>query len=202
MTHTSQPRRRPASARSAGVLAITAAIFVLAACSAGTGGQSTTPSTVPSAAASTPESMAASVPPASEPAAAGTTIQVADSTLGQILTDGDGNTVYLFTPDSANTSTCATGCIDTWPPVTVEAGTAPQAGDGVTATLGTITRDDGTLQVTVNELPIYFFAGDTAPGATNGQNVGGKWFVATADGSMNQGAAASVTSTNDGGYAY
>jgi predicted lipoprotein with Yx(FWY)xxD motif len=164
----------------AGIAAI-ASSLVLAACSAGSG-TSSAPSVAPSTA------------PPSE-AAAGTIIQVATSPLGQILTDGDGNTVYLFTPDSPNVSTCAAGCIDTWPPVVVEDGDAPQAGAGVTATLGTITRDDGTVQITVNELPIYYFAGDLAPGDTNGQNVGAKWFVVDADGSMNQGSAASTTST-------
>jgi len=119
-------------------------------------------------------------------------IQVADSALGQILADHDGNTVYLFTPDSANSSTCAAGCIDTWPPVSPADGASVTAGDGVTATLGTITRDDGTVQVTVNELPIYYFAGDTAAGQTNGQNVGGKWYVVGADGSMNRAGAAAV----------
>lgn len=163
----------------AGIAAVGSSI-VLAACSAA--GGSSAPSVAPSTA------------PPSE-AASGTTIQVATSPLGEILTDGDGNTVYFFTPDSANTTTCAAGCIDTWPAVSVEDGGAPQAGAGVTATVGTITRDDGTLQVTVNELPIYYFAGDLAPGDTNGQNVGAKWFVVGADGSMNQGSAASTTST-------
>lgn len=162
-------------------IAIAASGLVLAACSTAGGASS-----APSSAASSAQSSQAAI---------GTTIQVATSPLGEILTDGDGNTVYLFTPDSPDVSTCASGCIDTWPPVTVEAGGSPQAGAGVTATVGTITRDDGTLQVTVNKLPVYYFAGDLAPGDTNGQGVGAKWFVVGADGAMNQGSAASTTST-------
>jgi predicted lipoprotein with Yx(FWY)xxD motif len=197
--HPSSARRRVAPHR-AGALAIASSLFVLlAACSAG-GAGSTAPSTLPSTNPTASPTTGASAPAPSEPAASGLVIQVADSALGPILSDQDGNTVYLFTPDSANTSTCGAGCIDTWPPVSLANGEAATAGDGVTATLGTITRDDGTVQVTVNELPIYYFAGDTAAGQTNGQNVGGKWFVVSADGSMNHGAAASTGAYGRDGY--
>ena len=188
---TASARRRVAPPR-AGALAIASSLFVLlAACSAG-GAGSVAPTAVPTTNPTANPTDSPTTAP-SEPAPSGLVIQVADSTLGQILSDGDGNTVYLFTPDSANTSTCATGCIDTWPPVSPADGASVSAGDGVTATLGTITRDDGTVQVTVNELPIYYFAGDTAAGQTNGQNVGGKWYVVGADGSMNRGGAAALT---------
>ena len=188
---TASARRRVAPPR-AGALAIASSLFVLlAACSAG-GAGSVAPTAVPTTNQTEDPTASPTAPPPSEAAASGLVIQVADSTLGQILSDGDGNTVYLFTPDSANTSTCATGCIDTWPPVSPADGDSVIAGDGVTATLGTITRDDGTVQVTVNELPIYYFAGDTAAGQTNGQNVGGKWYVVGADGSMNRGGAATL----------
>lgn len=177
----------------AAVLAIATGL-ILAACSTPGG------STGPSADASAPASTVASAAPSG--AMTGTTIQVADSPLGMILTDGDGNTVYLFSPDSANTSTCAAGCIDTWPPVSVEEGGEPIAGDGVSATISTMTRDDGTIQVTVNELPIYHFGGDTAAGQTNGQGVGGKWFVVGADGGMNQGEAAAASTASYGRDGY
>jgi predicted lipoprotein with Yx(FWY)xxD motif len=190
--HSTFAQRRVAPAR-AGALAVASGLFVLlAACSAaGTG--SVAPTAVPTTNATTNPTASPTTPPPSQPAASGLVIQVADSALGMILTDGDGNTVYLFTPDSANTSTCGVGCSDTWPAVSPVDGESVTAGDGVTAALGTITRDDGTVQVTVNELPIYFFAGDTAAGQTNGQNVGGKWFVVAADGSMNRGGAATLT---------
>jgi predicted lipoprotein with Yx(FWY)xxD motif len=66
-------------------------------------------------------------------------------------------------------SVCMGECLVTWPALTVEAGETPTGGAGVTGTLGTITReDDGTLQVTYNGLPLYFFKNDAEPGDLNG----------------------------------
>jgi len=80
-------------------------------------------------------------------------------------------TVYIFTNDvkDSGTSNCTGDCLVTWPALTVNAGDTPTGGPGVTGTLGTITRtDDGTIQVTYNGLPLYFFKGDSAPGDSNG----------------------------------
>lgn len=92
--------------------------------------------------------------------------------MGTILVAGsNGMTVYTFAKDvkGSGTSACTGGCIARWPALTVTAGTKPIAGSGVTGSLGTIKRsDDGTLQVTYNGLPLYFFTGDSAPGDTNG----------------------------------
>ncbi len=79
-------------------------------------------------------------------------------------------TVYTFTKDAkdSGTSACTGGCITKWPALTVAAGETPKGGTGVSGTLATITRDDGTLQVTYNGLPLYFFANDKAPGDANG----------------------------------
>lgn len=171
------------------------ASLLLAACSAGGSGASG--SATSSAAASESESVAASASEdasksADASASEGTTgasysIEVASSPLGDILTDQDGNTIYRFTPDSENTSTCSGGCAETWPPLALEDGETVSAGDGVTAEIGTMTREDGTTQVTVGGLPAYHFAADAAAGDTNGQGVGGKWFVIGPDGAMNQG---------------
>jgi predicted lipoprotein with Yx(FWY)xxD motif len=92
-------------------------------------------------------------------------------TAGTVLVDGDdGMTVYIFTKDvkDSGKSNCTVGCIDTWPALTVAAGATPTGGTGVTGKLGTITRDDGTLQVTYNGLPLYYFKNDKAPGDANG----------------------------------
>ena len=107
-------------------------------------------------------------------------VLVADSDLGQILTDADGNTIYYFANDSEGTSTCADDCLANWPPVPAEG--TPTAGDGVTAELGTTQATDGTTMLTVNGFPAYYFAGDTAAGDTNGQAVGDVWWVFGADG--------------------
>jgi predicted lipoprotein with Yx(FWY)xxD motif len=91
---------------------------------------------------------------------------------GAVVVAGSNNmTVYTFTTDVADSgkSACSGGCLTKWPALTVPAGTTPTAGTGVTGKLGTITRaDDGTLQVTYNGLPLYFYQGDKAPGDTNG----------------------------------
>jgi predicted lipoprotein with Yx(FWY)xxD motif len=111
----------------------------------------------------------------------GTTVQVAQNpTLGAILTDPNGMTLYVFMRDTpgSGTSACSGGCAGTWPAFQPPAGdlTLP---DGVSGTLDTITRDDGTLQVTYNGSPLYYFSRDMNPGDTNGQGVGGVWFAAT-----------------------
>jgi predicted lipoprotein with Yx(FWY)xxD motif len=79
-------------------------------------------------------------------------------------------TVYTFTKDTAGSgqSACTGACLVKWPPLTVPAGSAPTAGAGVSGTLGTITGSDGSMQVTFNGLPLYFYQGDKAPGDTNG----------------------------------
>jgi predicted lipoprotein with Yx(FWY)xxD motif len=72
----------------------------------------------------------------------------------------------------AKTSACTGGCAKTWPGLTVAAGATPVAGTGATGTLGTTTRDDRSLQVTYNGLPLYFFSRDKAPGDSNGVYTG------------------------------
>jgi predicted lipoprotein with Yx(FWY)xxD motif len=117
------------------------------------------------------------------------TVNVSESAdFGPILVNSEGFSLYLFMQDTQNssTSTCtdADGCTAEWPPlITAE---DPVAGEGVDETLlGTITRDDGTLQVTYNGWPLYLYAGDTAAGDTNGQGLdefGGLWYLVSATG--------------------
>jgi predicted lipoprotein with Yx(FWY)xxD motif len=145
----------------------------LAACSSP--GASVAPSVAPASvppASVTPASVApASQPPASTAASSATVDAKPVGAIGTVLVAGsNGMTVYQFANDvkDSKTSACTGGCITKWPALTVAAGTAPVAGTGVTGTLGTITRDDGTLQVTYNGLPLYFFSGDAAVGDANG----------------------------------
>lgn len=89
---------------------------------------------------------------------------------GNILVAGsNGMTVYNFSKDTAGVSNCKGACITNWPALTVPSGQTPTGGSGVTGQLGTITRDDGTLQVTYNGLPLYFFHSDAAPGDIKGK---------------------------------
>jgi predicted lipoprotein with Yx(FWY)xxD motif len=110
---------------------------------------------------------------------AGDVISVVDSEFGRILADGAGNTLYLFTPDAGGPSTCVEGCAAIWPPLT----TVVAAGEGADGSrLGSVTRDDGSEQVTYNGWPLYYYAEDTVPGDTNGQGVNDVWYVVSATG--------------------
>lgn len=94
-----------------------------------------------------------------------------------VLTTFDGYTVYTFDNDESGVSNCDATCAGTWPPLPV-AGEAT-GGEGVTGTVSTITRDDGSTQVTYDDQPLYLFSGDATPGETNGDGVGGIWHVVT-----------------------
>ena len=115
------------------------------------------------------------------PVTGAASVEVSESAdFGSILVDGEGMSLYLFTKDTQNSgaSTCTGDCLVKWPSLATDGD--PVAGEGVDETLlGTITRDDGTTQVTYNGWPLYYFAEDTAPGDTNGQGVGDVWFLVT-----------------------
>jgi predicted lipoprotein with Yx(FWY)xxD motif len=114
--------------------------------------------------------------------AQGVTVQVADHPdLGQILTDGEGMTLYLFTQDGENVSNCYDQCAVNWPPLLVEEGQDPVAGPGLTGELGTIERTDGGRQVTYNGMPLYYWIQDSNPGDATGQDVGDVWYVVHPD---------------------
>ena len=115
----------------------------------------------------------------------GTTVDTTTNDLGTILVDSDGNTLYAFVPDEQGPSTCVDDCASSWPAVAAPA----EAGDGVDAALlDESTRpDDGSAQATYNGWPLYYFAGDAAPGDTNGQGVSEVWFVIDPAGSLIEG---------------
>jgi predicted lipoprotein with Yx(FWY)xxD motif len=111
------------------------------------------------------------------------TINVGESTLGQILIGEAGRTLYAFTNDKDGTSTCYDSCAQNWPPALTSG--VPRAESGVDAQmLGTTARTDGTLQVTYHGMPLYYFAGDTAAGDVNGEGVGAVWFVVAPSGEL------------------
>ena len=142
------------------------------------------PQAAPTAAAPTQPPAAKAAPPASGPQATPSgpaMITLAAGNLGSHLVDNNGMTLYLFTKDSPGTSTCYDKCAAAWPAL-LSAG-APQAGSGLDATkLGTTTRTDGTMQVTYNGWPLYYFAKDKQAGDTTGEGVGGVWFCISATG--------------------
>ena len=115
-----------------------------------------------------------------DPDAATATVELVNSDLGGILAS-EGRTLYLFMPDDGGASTCYDDCATTWPPLVAEG--EPTVAEGLDASLfATATRDDGKEQITVSGWPLYFFSGDSAPGDTNGQEVGGVWYVVGPDG--------------------
>ena len=140
----------------------------------------------------------------SAPAAAGGNTVTA-KTIGsqQVVVDSKGMTLYWFAIDTPSKSNCSGSCATYWPPVKGPV----TAGSGVTGTLGTITRSDGTTQATYDGHPLYTYVADTSPGQNkgNGLNIsGGLWWEMTVSGSTpaaNAGSTASAKSTS-GGYAY
>ena len=120
----------------------------------------------------------ATAEPPSGGAAAAFVVDAASGSVGAYLTGTDGRTLYTFKPDRANSSTCTEGCAGTWPPFTVSAADTLTAGPGVTGALTTFARPDGSMQVAYNGTPLYYFTNDTTAGDTNGQGIGGNWFVA------------------------
>jgi predicted lipoprotein with Yx(FWY)xxD motif len=151
--------------------------LILAACQS-----SATPTSTQAPAAPAPTNTTA--PTATQAAAAveEPTIMVAtDPTLGKILVDGKGMTLYLFTNDTPGVSNCNAGCLAKWPPLLT--GGSPKAGDGVNGSLlGSAALADGRMIVTYNGMPLYYWVNDAKPGDTTGEGVGSVWYVVSPDG--------------------
>nr|WP_042187178.1 hypothetical protein [Kibdelosporangium sp. MJ126-NF4]CEL17871.1 Orf21; putative lipoprotein [Kibdelosporangium sp. MJ126-NF4]CTQ90905.1 Orf21; putative lipoprotein [Kibdelosporangium sp. MJ126-NF4] len=117
-------------------------------------------------------------------AAPGTTVVRAMDVkpFGKALTDDKGFTLYIFTDDTKNpsASNCNGDCATKWPPLKAEDNIIAEGVDK--SLVGSVTRQDGSKQVTVNGWPVYRFNKDTAPCQANGEGVGGKWFVAAPNG--------------------
>ncbi|HEX4306243.1 MAG TPA: hypothetical protein VHZ54_09420 [Solirubrobacterales bacterium] len=151
-----------------------AILGLLAGCGGGSSSSSTSASTATKT-TSTP------VPPKPPPNAEEGTVFVSLGTakgLGQVLVDSEGHTLYAFSGDKGETIACEGTCAKAWPPLLAESG-EPQPSNGTAAArLGTITRPDGTTQVTYAGHPLYAFGGDQGPGDANGNGqsaFGGTW---------------------------
>jgi predicted lipoprotein with Yx(FWY)xxD motif len=106
---------------------------------------------------------------------------VKDPKLGDIIVDGKGMTLYMFTKDEPDKSNCSGGCLSAWPPLL--AVDSPAVGEGLDAKLlGTAALPDGSKIVTYNKMPLYYWAADTKPGDTSGQGVNTVWYVVSPDG--------------------
>jgi predicted lipoprotein with Yx(FWY)xxD motif len=121
---------------------------------------------------------------AAQQAAEGT-VAVASTGLGEVLVDAKGRTLYVFTKDKGDQSVCSGKCAAAWPALTVTGAATP--GTGVQASLlSTSKQANGSTQVTYGGKPLYYFAGDKAPGDTKGQGLNGVWWVVRGDGSLVQ----------------
>jgi predicted lipoprotein with Yx(FWY)xxD motif len=177
-----------------GVAGLAALALTVSACGSSGSSSSGTAANTPAAGSSS-----------SAPAAAGGST-VTEKTIGsqQVLVDSSGMTLYWFAIDTPTKSNCSGQCAVYWPvvkgPLT--------AGSGVTGTLGTITRSDGTKQATYLGHPLYTYVGDKGPGQNkgNGLNIsGGLWWEMTVSGSTPApaaGAGSTATSTSGGGGGY
>ncbi len=109
----------------------------------------------------------------------------------------NGRTLYYLTSDTPTKSTCSGACSSFWPPLVESSGSKVVLAQGLTGSLGSLTRPDGTTQVTYDQHPLYYYAQDATSGQANGQGVDGTWFVLKTAGSTG----ATVPSTSQRGGA-
>ncbi|HEY1989167.1 MAG TPA: hypothetical protein VGG43_06885 [Acidimicrobiales bacterium] len=150
----------PRVSRRLAVGAILAVGLVAAACSSGTSAVSSTATT--GSATTTSATVIGST---------------TNPTLGKILVNAAGATLYRFAADQNGQSSCSGACAQLWPPFTVTNGLQPKAAGGLVGVFGTSKRADGTIQVTYNGSPLYTYSGDKTAGSTAGQGFDGMWFV-------------------------
>ena len=114
------------------------------------------------------------------------TLGVANESLGKILINSRGHTLYMFQLDTGTTSHCTGACAANWPPL--RASGTPRLGSGANASLiSTTTRADGSRQITYNNHPLYSFVKDTKAGDTNGEGLtafGGVWYAVSPAGNQ------------------
>jgi predicted lipoprotein with Yx(FWY)xxD motif len=157
------------------------AALLLTAAATGCSSDGKTSSAAPTTASATASSAASSPATAAPVASVGTASVSTKSagSLGTILVDSKGRTLYLFQADQKNKSNCSGACLAAWPPL-VTNGAAKATGSAKSSMLATTTRAGGVTQVTYNGHPLYYYVGDTKTGSTNGQGLnqfGALWYV-------------------------
>ena len=158
-------------------VAAAAAAVVLAAC--GTSGSSSGGSS------GGPYSSAASSTPAAGAPAGAAALTLRHTSLGTILTNGQGFTLYAFEADKGTMSACSGACAAAWPPAPTSVAHLTVTGGAAKSLAGETTRADGQRQLTYAGHPLYRFSGDGTPGSTNGQGseaFGAPWDTLTATG--------------------
>jgi predicted lipoprotein with Yx(FWY)xxD motif len=137
-------------------------------------------------------------------------VTAANTSLGTIVTDNKGRTLYLFAKDTGTKSTCSGACASNWPPYT--ASSKPAAGSGVKAGAITLVKQaDGSMQVELAGHPLYYYAGDQSAGQMNGQGqdaFGAKWWAVAPSGTQvtaaakSSGGSSTTGGSGGGGYSY
>jgi len=139
------------------------------------------------------------------PASSSGTVATGSTSLGTVLTNSQGLTLYYFTPEKGSNVVCASSnaCITTWPPLISSSG-APSAPSGASGMFAVATLPNGTAEVTYNGWPLHTYSGDSTAGQTSGQGIQGMWFAATpgltAAGSSGAGSGSTPTATPGSGY--
>jgi len=186
-------KRMSARARlAAGAGSALGVALLVAACSTGS-------SSTGAAGGSSPPG-ASSLSAAASGGSSSTVVTTVSSSAGTFLATGSGHAVYLWTKDGNGMSACSGACAGAWPPVTTNS-TVTASGGAKSSDLGTITRSDGTKQVTYDGHPLYFFSGDSGPGMASGQGndgFGAKWWLVSPSGSDVTAAVASFTKSGSG----
>jgi predicted lipoprotein with Yx(FWY)xxD motif len=165
--------------------------LLVAACSTGSSSTAAAGSSSPAGASSSSAAAGGS---------GSTVITTVSSSAGTFLATSSGHAVYLWSKDGNGMSACTGACTGAWPPVTTT-GQVTASGGAKSSDLGTITRPDGTKQVTYDGHPLYFFAGDSGPGMASGQGndgFGAKWWLVSPSGSDVTSAVSAFTKSGSG----
>lgn len=173
--------------RISGAVALMGVALVVAACgSSSSSNASSSASNAPASAASQSSST--------------TSVSTASGAHGKYLVGSSGRALYLWVADPSDKSVCAGACASFWPPLLTKS--VPVAGSGVAAgQLGTITRSNGSEQVTYDGHPLYYFAEDKGAGSIKGQGnngFGAKWWLVAPSGTAITTSAAPAASPSKG----
>ncbi len=170
--------------RVGGIVAVTAVALTVAACGSSSNSSSSASSAATPVSSSNGYGGSNASNTSSAPSGSAVAISTAKGPDGTYLTGASGKAIYLWVADSHDKSVCSGACAQAWPPVTVKS--MPTASGGaVSSDLGTISRTNGTKQVTYQGHPLYYFVGDTHSGTIAGQGsdgFGAKWWLVTPKG--------------------
>ena len=161
-------------------LVIGLTVVAVACSSKGYGTSSSSTSTTKASDSASPYGAGASSSTTAAASGAKNSLSVATTSLGPVVVDASGLTLYLYEKDTGSTPTCTGACAKAWPAATVSG--TPSSSPDITGTVTVTAGANGTSQLVLNGHPLYRYAADTAPGDVNGQDVGGVWYAVKADG--------------------